>query len=215
MTASFAHWATPDFSYVPGFLARGEADAALATLREELGWAQREITLFGRRVLQPRLIAWYGDAGAVYRYSGLTLYPRAWHPLLRELRDRIEGHSGCAFNAVLANAYRDGADSMGWHSDDEPELGTRPCIASLSLGAERAFLLRPREPDAGGKRPSLRLVLEHGSLLLMRGDSQARYRHSLPKTRRPVGLRVNLTFRQVVVQEARAAAPGAESPRKR
>ena len=118
---------------------------------------------------------------------------------------------------MLANGYRDGNDSMGWHSDDEPELGPNPCIASLSLGAERAFLLRPRKPDAAGKRPSARLVLAHGSLLVMRGASQARYQHCLPKTRRPVGPRINLTFRRVAAQETRAAAPAPDgaSPMKR
>jgi len=215
MTDSCANWATAEFRYLPGFIARGEADRLLERLWRELHWERREIVLFGRRVLQPRLVAWYGDAGATYRYSGVTLQPRPWAAELEALRRRIERETACPFNAVLANAYRDGADSMGWHSDDEPELGPRPAIASLSLGAERVFLLRPRQPDATGKRRSKRLILGHGSLLLMRGDSQARYQHCLPKTRRPVGRRINLTFRWVVPQDTRAAAPEGASPIKR
>ncbi len=215
MTGNCAPSTTPDFEYVPGFVAADEADRSFDVLWRDLHWERRAITLFGRRVMQPRLVAWYGDPGASYTYSGLTWEPRPWNPVLLELKARIERRSGCVFNAVLANGYRDGADSMGWHSDDEAELGERPCIASLSLGAARAFLLRPKTADADGQRRSKRLLLEHGSLLLMRGDSQARYQHSVPKTRRPVGPRVNLTFRRVLAQETRAAAPDGASPTKR
>jgi alkylated DNA repair dioxygenase AlkB len=215
MTDRFTPWDTPEFRYLPGFLARDEADGLFEELWRGLHWEQREIVLFGRRLLQPRLIAWYGDTGAEYRYSGQTLHPRPWPPALAELRRRIERRTACSFNAVLANGYRDGADSMGWHSDDEPELGLQPCIASLSLGAERVFLLRPQKADASGRRTSNRLLLAHGSLLLMRRESQARYQHCLPKTRRPVGPRINLTFRRIAVQETRAAAPDGASPMKR
>mgnify|MGYP001557432238 FL=1 len=215
MTDNCTPWDTPEFRYLPGFLAPGEADGLFEQLWGELHWEQREIVLFGRRLLQPRLIAWYGDTGAEYRYSGQTLHPRPWPPALATLRRRIECHTACPFNAVLANGYRDGADSMGWHSDDEPELGPQPCIASLSLGAERVFLLRPQKAEASGRRTSNRLLLAHGSLLLMRRESQARYQHCLPKTRRPVGPRINLTFRWVAVQETRVAAPEGASPMKR
>jgi len=185
------------FRLFPQFLPAAEADQALDCLWQELEWSQKEIVLFGRRVVQPRLVAWYGDPGAVYRYSGLTLTPLAWHPLLRQLGDRIERVSGNRFNAVLANAYRDGRDSMGWHSDDEPELGDAPVIASLSLGATRRFLLRRRVPGKVKPNPSIELSLDHGSLLLMQGESQKRYQHALPRTRRPVTLRINLTYRLV------------------
>jgi len=188
----------PDlFRLVPNFLPAAEADQALDRLWQELEWSQKEIVLFGRRVMQPRLMAWYGDPEAVYRYSGLTLAPLAWHPLLKRLRDRIEHVTGSRFNAVLANAYRDGRDSMGWHSDDEPELGDAPVIASLSLGATRRFLLRRRDHGSAKRPPSIVLVLDHGSLLLMQGDSQRVYQHALPRTQRPVTLRINLTFRLV------------------
>jgi len=188
------------FEYLPRFLSSHEADALLATLWRELDWSQREITLFGRRVMQPRLVAWYGDAGAVYRYSGLEWTPLPWHPVLSDLKVRLERAGRCRFNAVLANAYRDGRDSMGWHSDDEKELGDEPVIASLSLGAARRFLLRPRRRNTGNPGGTIALPLDHGSLLLMRGRSQQGFQHALPRTRRPAGLRINLTYRLVDVQ---------------
>ena len=202
MTGRFLNWINPDFEFREAFLAAGEADDCLQRLWRELDWEQREITLFGRRVLQPRLVAWYGDQEARYAYSGLRLEPKPWHPLLLALKSRLEEASNGHFNSVLANAYRDGNDSMGWHSDDEPELGANPRIASISLGAERTFLLRRvlalRKPG----EKSRKLLLTHGSLLMMRGDSQKNFQHSIPKTRSVTGLRINLTFRLVRAQEA-------------
>jgi alkylated DNA repair dioxygenase AlkB len=188
------------FVYTPRFLDQPEADRVLERLWRELDWSQKEIKLFGRRLLQPRLIAWYGDPEAVYSYSGLTLEPLSWHPLLLQLRERIQLFSGHRFNSVLANAYRDGRDSMGWHSDDERELGRNPVIASLSLGATRRFLLRPRQAEPGVRRVSLALAPGHGSLLLMQGDSQQRFQHALPRSRQAMGLRINLTYRLVTDQ---------------
>jgi alkylated DNA repair dioxygenase AlkB len=185
------------FEYHPHFLPEREADRVFERLWRELDWSQREITLFGRRLMQPRLIAWYGDPGAVYSYSGLTLAPLPWHPLLQQLKTRVEGFSGSRFDSVLANAYRDGRDSMGWHSDDEKELGPEPVIASLSLGAPRRFLLRPKTRPAGERGGTIAVSLAHGSMLLMKGVSQQRFQHSLPRTKRPVGLRINLTYRRV------------------
>jgi alkylated DNA repair dioxygenase AlkB len=188
------------FEYHADFLPKPEADRALERLWRELDWSQREITLFGRRLMQPRLIAWYGEPGAVYSYSGLTLVPLPWHPLLQKLKKRVEAFSGCRFDSVLANAYRDGRDSMGWHSDDERELGPEPVIASLSLGAPRRFLLRPRTRSTGEAGGTIALSLTHGSMLLMKGKSQRRFQHALPRTKRPVGLRINLTYRRVCAQ---------------
>jgi alkylated DNA repair dioxygenase AlkB len=202
MTGNCWNWDATDFEYREAFLAPEEADACLDRLWHELAWEQREISLFGRRVLQPRLIAWYGDRDAAYSYSGLQLEPRPWHPLLQTLRDRVEEAAGSRFNSVLANAYRDGNDSMGWHSDDEAELGARPGIASLSLGAERTFLLRRASALRQPGEKSRKLLLAHGSLLVMRGDSQKKYQHSVPKTRPETGLRINLTYRLVRAQEA-------------
>ena len=190
-------WQADAFDYHASFLGAAEADAALQCLWKELDWSQREITLFGRKVMQPRLVAWYGDPEARYRYSGLTLEPLAWHPLLARLRERLESFTGQGFNSVLANAYRDGRDSMGWHRDDERELGAKPFIASLSLGAERRFLVRPLGSPEGVRARSRGLTLAHGSLLVMKGQSQRDFQHSLPKTRRPCGLRINLTYRKI------------------
>jgi alkylated DNA repair dioxygenase AlkB len=191
MTGKFELLDPDCFGYYAGVVPAPEADSILACLWKELDWRQQEITLFGRRVLQPRLTAWYGDPGAAYSYSGLQLEPLPWHPLLKTLKHRLESFTGETFNSVLANAYRNGSDSMGWHSDDEKELGHQPTIASLSFGAERRFLVREK-----GQR-SIALVLQHGSLLVMKGESQRWFQHSLPKTRRTSGLRINLTYRMV------------------
>ena len=163
------------------------------TLREGLDWQARDIVLFGRRIAQPRLTDWCADPAVSYRYSGITLGPRPWHKALEHLRTLLDRALDCRFNFVLCNAYRDGRDSMGWHADNERELGEAPCIASLSLGASRTFRIRPR-----GGGASVGLELTSGSLLVMSGRSQADYQHALPKTRRPVGPRINLTFRKVL-----------------
>ena len=183
------------FVYHRMFLAPVEADRLLSALWDQLDWKQHEIMLFGRKVAQPRLSAWYGDPEARYRYSGLQLEPLPWHPLLLGLKNKLEDHFRQEFNSVLANAYRDEKDSMGWHSDDEPELGAEPVVASLSLGSERRFLVRKK-----GDSHSSGLALGHGSLLLMKQGCQEIYQHSLPKTRQQSGLRINLTFRQIVNQ---------------
>jgi alkylated DNA repair dioxygenase AlkB len=174
----------------PAWLGAGEADRLLARLRSELLWEQREIELFGRRILQPRLIAWGGELP--YRYSGQSLEPRALPPFLTELMEQIGRASGTRFNHVLANRYRDGNDSMGLHSDNEPELETDPVVASLSLGDARRFVLRPKKKSSGTPRE---LSLVHGALLVMGGACQRRYRHGVPRTQRPVGERISLTFR--------------------
>jgi alkylated DNA repair dioxygenase AlkB len=183
------------FDYHPGFLVARDAELLLQCLWSELDWRQDSIVLFGRRVQQPRLSAWLGDAGARYRYSGLSLEPLPWNPALRGLRHALESRLGRPFNSVLVNAYRDGRDSMGWHADDEPELGQEPVIASVSLGACRRFVVRRVQT-----RELTEFHLEHGSLLVMSGSSQAEFRHALPKTSRPCGLRINLTFRQISAQ---------------
>lgn len=183
-----------DLRYAPHWLAAPEAAALLATLRATLNWQQQPIRMFGRWVLQPRLTAWYGDTGAGYTYSGLHHAPLPWTTELLALRQRLIAETGFAFNSVLCNCYRNGTDSMGWHSDDEPELGNNPTIASVSLGGPRRFLLR-RKTD---HRSRHELVLESGSLLLMHGTTQHQWQHSLPRTARPVAERINLTFRQIL-----------------
>ena len=169
----------------------------LRKLTETVAWRQEPIRLFGRDVMQPRLTAWYGGAGAAYRYSGLHLEPLPWLPELQELRQRLEVAVGAPFNSVLLNLYRTGQDSMGWHADDEPELGPEPVIASVTLGATRTFRLRPRRAQQLEHLP-LSLPLTSGSLLVMRGPTQRHWLHALPKTARPVGPRLNLTFRHIL-----------------
>jgi alkylated DNA repair dioxygenase AlkB len=180
-------------AYLPGALARDVADECFRQLRREVDWKQEEIVLFGVKRLVPRLVAWYGDAHAVYRYSGVEHRPLPWIAPLAELKGLAESLSGQPFNSVLLNLYRDGRDGMGWHADDEPELGPNPVIASLSLGATRRFRMRHRRH----RDQALAIDLEHGSLLLMQGATQHHWLHALPKTARPAGERINLTFRLV------------------
>jgi alkylated DNA repair dioxygenase AlkB len=161
---------------------------------------QEHIVLFGRPVAQPRLSLWMGDREATYRYSGRTFVPEPWDPEVAHLRGRIVASLGIAFNSVLLNLYRDGRDSMGFHSDDEPELGRDPIIASLSLGATRRFLLRPRQKK-GTVRP-VELALTHGSLLVMREGTQRSWVHGIAKERDVTTPRCNLTFRRVLSPHA-------------
>lgn len=181
-------------AFDPHWLDAGEADRLFAELRESILWENHRIRLFGREHTSPRLSCWIGDPDASYRYSGTRFEPRPWPAALVPVRERLRRELGVAFNSVLANRYRDGRDAMGWHSDSEPELGPAPVIASLSLGAMRRFVLKHRS------RPEWKRAMElpHGSLLVMAGDTQRRYRHALPRTARPVGERINLTFRRIL-----------------
>ena len=185
----------PDASlhYRADWLPAADADALFAVLTATIPWERHRLRLFGREIDAPRLSCWIGDPGAAYTYSRVRFEPRPWLPALAALRARLETTCGARFNSVLANLYRDGRDSMGRHSDDEPELGPEPLIASISLGGVRRFRLRARDGGAG-----LSLELAHGSLLLMAGATQRLYRHDLPKTRAPVMPRINLTFRHVL-----------------
>ena len=171
-------------------------------LRAEVPWERHRLRIFGRDVQAPRLSCWIGDADAVYTYSGTRFVPRLWTPACAELRERVGAICRERYNSVLCNLYRDGRDSMGWHSDDEGELGPRPRIASLSLGAVRRFRLRHR------RDPSARLQIElpPGSLLVMAGATQHHYRHDLPKTLSNTGARINLTFRRVIARTSAAVA---------
>ena len=182
--------------YLPEFFDEDRQRILYEKLISELDWSQGQIKLYGREHTIPRLEAWHGDPGARYGYSGTELEPQPWTPALQEIREALISHrSDLNFNSVLGNWYRDGEDAMGWHSDDEKELGPEPVIASISLGDERRFLLRHR------RRKELQtheITLESGSLLLMRGESQRAWRHSIPKTRRTVAPRINLTYRHIM-----------------
>jgi alkylated DNA repair dioxygenase AlkB len=193
--------ALPDgFRYRAGVFTPADADAHLRGLCDELAWETHEFTIYGRRVPMPRLIAMYGPVG--YRYSGVVHPPRPLTPRLEALRARVEAASGRRFNSVLANLYRDGRDSIGWHRDSDYAHGGLPDIASLSFGAARRFEVR----DHHGARAAVEL--EPGSLLVVSGDAVARWWHRVPKTTRAVGPRVNLTFRHMVPELGNAAAPG-------
>ncbi len=179
--------------YYPTLFASQEADALMARLRDTIAWRSEDIFLFGKWVPQPRLTAWYGDEGTQYSYSGITMQPLPWDDTLLAIKQRIEPLAGTTFNSVLLNYYRSGSDSMGWHSDDETELGQNPIIGSVSFGAERAFHFRHRHLS----HERARIVLQHGSFLLMAGSTQHFWQHQLPKTAKPIGPRINLTFRKI------------------
>ena len=176
------------------FMSGEEADRLFARLLDEIAWQEEAIKLYGRSVKVPRLVAWYGDPGACYTYSGVSHQPLAWTPALAQLKARVETATAHRFNSVLANLYRNERDSMGWHADKERELGSNPVIASLSLGQRRLFKLRHNKTGE-----TIDLWLEHGTLLLMAGALQHHWRHCLPKSQRPMGARINLTFRTIVL----------------
>ncbi len=165
-----------------------------AQLHAEIPWQRHRLRLFGRDIDAPRLSCWIGDAEAAYTYSRTRFEPQPWTPALVALRAALDAQCGENFNSVLCNFYRNGRDTMGWHSDDEPELGSQPVIASLSFGAPRRFRLRHRHDSA----LRLELTLESGDLLLMAGATQRNYRHDLPRTARRVESRINLTFRRIL-----------------
>jgi alkylated DNA repair dioxygenase AlkB len=177
----------------PAWLSATEADRAMGGLLDELRWEQREIVLFGRRVLQPRLIAWAGELG--YRYSGQTLEPRAPTATIERLLAAVCRRVDAPFNHVLLNRYRGGEDSMGFHADDEPELGPDPLIAILSLGERRRLTIKPRRPRDGERRD---VPLGHGDLLVMGGTCQRRYVHGVPRQPGLLRERISLTFRTLL-----------------
>ena len=183
-----------DIDWYPAFFAPAERDRLRDKVLATTAWEQATVRMYGRETPIPRLQAWYGDEGKAYSYSGIAMDAQPWTPALLEIKARLEGVLGVMFNSVLANLYRDGADSVGWHADDEPELGAEPVIASVSLGAARSFQLRHND-DHSLKHAQ---ELTSGSLLVMRGPTQHRWRHQLAKTSRPVGARINLTYRTIV-----------------
>jgi alkylated DNA repair dioxygenase AlkB len=186
------------------FIPAGDADQYCQDLLREVQWKEEYYTIYGKRVAAPRLVAWYGDPQATYTYSGISHAPLPWLPLLNELKTRIEQQSQHSFNSVLCNLYRTGQDSMGWHADKEPELGKNPYIASLSLGEARLFKLRHQKT-----KETIDVILENGSLLLMGGELQYHWRHSLPKSAKVFQPRINLTFRKIISQSN--TAPKTES----
>lgn len=183
-----------DVMHIPGFFDLAESDELFGDLAETIVWRRDSITVFGKTSPIPRLNAWYGDDGKTYRYSNIAMQPRPWTDALTTIRERVERECEQGFNSVLLNLYRDGRDGVAWHADDEPELGREPVIASVSFGATRRFQLRHKRD----RTLQHELALAHGSLVVMRGATQAHCLHQVPKTSRPVGPRINLTFRSII-----------------
>lgn len=181
-------------TYQPGFIPAAEARAYFARLQQQVPWRSEQIVAYGKQLPIPRLTAWYGDPGGSYTYSRIHNTPLPWSDDLSELRRRVETAANHRFNGVLLNLYRDGSDSIAWHSDNEREFGDRPVIASLTFGATRKFRLRHKfrkDLDV------VELPLEDGSLLLMAGDTQRCWEHEIRKSKTVTGPRINLTFRWV------------------
>ncbi|UTM58308.1 alpha-ketoglutarate-dependent dioxygenase AlkB [Photobacterium sp. CCB-ST2H9] len=176
--------------WAPAFFELTESDRYFAALRQSLHWKQEAIALYGRQVLQPRLQSWCGEAQ--YSYSGLTMQPEPWTPELLAIKMACETACQSQFNSVLANLYRNGQDSMGWHQDNEPELGPQPVIASVTFGESRRFLLKHKRTAE-----KIEFQLGHGSLLVMAGQTQSNWAHSVPKTQQHSGERINLTYRWI------------------
>ena len=179
--------------YYPHFFHQKEADIIFEQLANEIPWQQDDIRVFGKIHPQPRLTALFGNEGITYSYSNIKMQPHPWNPLLQKIKSHVESVSNTNFTTVLLNQYRDGKDSNGWHADDEKELGVNPIIASVSFGAERTFQLKHNSDETQKKN----IILEHGSLLIMRGTTQHFWKHQIPKTSKAVGSRINLTFRVI------------------
>ena len=177
--------------YIPNWIPPHEATDLYEQLMEEVPWRQEHFMMGARKIQQPRLTAWVGEEGMRYVYSRRVFEPSPWSPKLAMVRDRLRERLGITTNSVLCNLYRTGQDSMGCHADDEPELGTNPTIASVSLGETRKMIFRHAAKEA----PKVELELEGGSLLVMSGTLQHHWRHELPKTKRPKAPRINLTYR--------------------
>ena len=181
-----------DLCLIREFFDPSQSDEFLQTLLALGQWRQSAIKRGRKEMHLPRLTLWYGNSGKIYSYSGIRLKPLPWNAPLLTIKMRVDVEAGVKFNSVLLNLYRNERDSVAWHSDDEPELGKNPIIASVSLGATRRFVLKHKSEK---RLSNIQLELSHGSLLLMRGPTQHHWLHSIPKSKFPVGPRLNLTFR--------------------
>lgn len=170
-------------------------DAMMRKLHEQTKWQQESVKIYGKEYDQPRLVSLYGDGGKRYDYSGISMHPLPWTDLLREIKRRIEDCTDATFNAVFLNLYRDHNDSMGFHSDDEKELGKNPVIASLTFGASRIFRLKHK---FNKELPPIKVSLDAGTVLLMKGQTQHFWKHGINKQTEPCGPRINLTFRTLL-----------------
>ncbi|AEW86078.1 alpha-ketoglutarate-dependent dioxygenase AlkB [Flavobacterium columnare] len=179
--------------YYPAFFSLEQANDFFQKLQSEIPWQQDKITVYGKEHLQPRLTALFGNEGKPYGYSNIVMNPHQWTPLLTHIKDEVERVCDTYFTTVLLNNYRNGQDSMGWHADNEKELGRNPVIASVSFGAERNFQLKHNIIETAKQN----MNLEHGSLLIMKGSTQHFWKHQIPKTQKNIGSRINLTFRVI------------------
>lgn len=182
-----------EIEYYPNFFSEIEANVLFQQLLTEIPWQQDDITIFGKTYKQPRLTAFFGNEGKPYSYSNITMLPHVWNELLLKIKSKVEKTTGHSFSSVLLNLYRDGKDSNGWHADNEKELGQNPVIASVSFGEQRIFQLKHNTL----KDQKQNIVLENGSLLLMKGTTQHYWKHQIPKTSKPIKQRINLTFRTI------------------
>ncbi len=181
-----------EYLFYPNFFTKSESDIFLQKLKSEIEWKQESMNMYGKKINFPRLTAWYGDNDKPYSFSGITLSPKVWNEGLVSIKSKIEPIAKVDFNSVLLNRYRDGNDSISWHTDAEKELGINPVIASVNFGATRKFQLRHIKT-----KEKLEIELTHGSLLIMQGELQHFWQHQVPKTSQKVGERINLTFRVI------------------
>lgn len=181
-----------EYIYIPDFFNTNVANRYLKTFIETIQWKQESMNMYGKQIPFPRLTSWYGDSDKPYSFSGITLQPHPWSKELLEIKKRIEPKAEVEFNSVLLNRYRSGNDSISWHTDAEKELGKNPIIASLNFGAERKFQLKHIQTNE-----RIDIVLKHGSLLIMKGELQHFWKHQVPKTKKEVSERINLTFRVI------------------
>lgn len=181
-----------EFIFYPNFFSKSESDQFLKNLRNNILWKQESMNMYGKKIDFPRLTAWYGENDKPYSFSGITLQPLPWSSDILSIKNKIEPVSKTVFNSVLLNLYRDGSDSISWHTDAEKELGSNPVIASVNFGATRKFQLRHINT-----KEKIEVELSHGSLLIMQGELQHFWQHQVPKTSKPVGERINLTFRVI------------------
>jgi len=181
-----------EYIYIKNFFDKSSSDLYLKYLLDSIKWKQEKMNMYGKEVLFPRLTAWYGDNDKPYSFSGITLQPNEWSKELIEIKKEVETITETLFNSVLINRYRSGDDSISWHTDAEKELGSNPVIASVNFGATRDFQLRHIHT-----KEKVSIELTHGSILVMLGELQHYWQHQIPKTKKPVHERVNLTFRKI------------------
>ena len=181
-----------EYLFLPDFFTKLESDKYFQKLKNDIRWKQESMNMYGKQVMFPRLTAWYGDNDKPYSFSGITLSPHSWTKELSKIKDKIEPIAKTQFNSVLLNRYRDGNDSISWHTDAEKELGINPIIASVNFGATRKFQLRHIKT-----KEKIEIELTHGSLLIMQGELQHFWQHQVPKTTQKVTERINLTFRVI------------------